>query len=278
LPRETYRFGLGAFTYICIVDGTLEVEAGQLFANAPKEALTRAYREHNIQRGEAVFPIICLLVNTGLHCMLLDTGCGSGAGPAVGRLLQNLRAEGIDPRDIDSVILSHGHWDHAGGNIDEEGRPTFPNARYVMWKEEWDRLASDSELGQPDDPEAARTRQEIIALQDRMDLVEREGEILPGVEAIPAPGHTVGHMALMLSSERRKLLCIGDAAAHPIHLGQPDWHMAFDVAPEEALRSRRRLLARAVAEDALVFEPHFPFPGVGRVTDEGGYWQWQPVG
>jgi len=260
------------------MDSTVEGEASEFFANAPEEALAQACRAHSIQQAGVVLPVICLVADTGGHRILLDTGSGASADPEPGRLLQGLRAEGIDPNSIDWVLLSHGHWDHTGGNIDEDGSPAFPKAYYVMWKQEWDWLASESELGRADEAEAARIRHEFLALEDRILLVERDAEVLPGVEAIAAPGHSPGHMAVVLSSEGRRLLCIGDAAAHPIHLEHPDWYMAFDAAPEEALRTRHRLLSRAAAEDALIFEPHFPFPGLGHVTDRGGYWQWQPMG
>jgi glyoxylase-like metal-dependent hydrolase (beta-lactamase superfamily II) len=278
MHTEIYRFTLGAFKCMCIMDTTVESEAGRLFANAPEQALAQACRKHNIQQGRAVFPVVCLVADAGGHRILLDTGCGTSADPEPGRLLQGLRAQGIDPSDIDWVLLSHWHWDHTGGNIDEERRPAFPKAYYVMWKQEWDWLASASELERVDEAEAARIRHEFLALEDRILLVKRDAEILPGVEAIAAPGHSVGHMAVMLFSEGRRLLCIGDAAAHPIHLEHPDWYMAFDAAPEEALVTRRRLLARSAAEDSLVFGPHFPFPGIGHVIDRGGYWQWQPMG
>jgi len=210
----------------------------------------------------------------------VDTGAGSLA-PTTGRLLQNLQAEGITPEDIETVILTHGHPDHIGGNIDAEGKPAFPNARYVMWKNEWDFWTS--EQAEQRLEEHVRevllkfARENLPPIQGQVDLFDRETEIVPGIRAVTAPGHTPGHMALEVSSESEQLLCISDAALHPIHLEQPEWHATVDFDPEQVVATRRRLLDRAAARKALVLAFHFPFPGLGRVVQKGEGWQWQPI-
>jgi glyoxylase-like metal-dependent hydrolase (beta-lactamase superfamily II) len=100
---------------------------------------------------------------------------------------------------------------------------------------------------------------------------------VPGIRTIPAAGHTPGHMAVAISSGDEQLLLIADAALHPIHLEQPDWYSVFDLAPEQVLVSKRRLVERATAEKALVQAFHFPFPGLGHVIPKGEAWQWQPI-
>ena len=101
--------------------------------------------------------------------------------------------------------------------------------------------------------------------------------MLPGVTAVPAPGHTPGHLAIVIESEGEKLLNMGDAAVHPLHLEQPEWENGFDLDPQPAASTRRGLLNRAVAEDMRLMAFHFPFPSVGRVAarQEGG-WEWSP--
>jgi len=274
---ENYRFKIGTFECISIRDGTAEIEARSLFANAPKELLEEAFREHSVEEEQIVSQIICLVVNTGRHQVLVDTGCGTGALPMSGKLLQNLKAEGIKVRDIDTVILTHGHWDHTGGNTDEEGKATFPRASYVMWKEEWDFVTSETTLEGMEEAKAAFMRQKLMSIQDRFELIEHEKEILPGVRVVAAPGHTPGHMAVAFVSGNREMLCLGDAAIHPIHVAHPEWHTGFDAVPEQAIRARGRLFERAATEGALVFAPHFPFPGVGHVIKKEKGWQWQPI-
>lgn len=275
---NVFRYKIGDFDCTAIKDGfTREIETSSLFANAPQELLEEALREHNQGQDRVLNPVTCLVVQTDGHQVLVDTGGGPGALPQLGKLLQNLAAGEIDVQEIDTVILTHWHWDHVGGNTDEGGEPSFPNANYVMWREEWDTVTSDKFLENMDAETAAFIRQNLLSIQDRVELIDREGEILPGVEVVAAPGHTVGHMAVAFHSGGEQLLCLGDAAIHPIHTVCPAWHTDFDVAPEQAVRSRSQLLERAVADGALLFAPHFPFPGVGPVARIEGGWLWQPM-
>jgi glyoxylase-like metal-dependent hydrolase (beta-lactamase superfamily II) len=283
MNTEIYPFKVGTFECIAVSDGTFAYPDHSFFVNAPKDRLEQALREHNIQPGEIIAPWTCLLINTGQHRVLVDTGGGAGLAPSVGKLLPYLQAEQIETVEIDRVILTHGHPDHIGGNTDTEGKPAFPNARYSMWKDEWDFWTSDPDLAQLQVGEdlkqlmLALARKNLPPIQGQLDLVERETEILPGIRAVAAPGHTPGHMALAISSDNEQLLYMSDAVLNPIHLEQPEWYPAFDLAPEQAMATRRQLLARVAAEQALVIACHFPFPSLGHIIQRGEAWQWQPI-
>jgi len=290
MSNESFPFEIGNFKCIAVSDGThiytpptFPPPATFLFANAPRTRLEQALREHNLQPEqwvEWISPYICLVINTGEHRVLVDTGA-DGLDPNTGKLLQNLKAEGIAPEDIDTVILTHGHPDHIGGNTDSEGKPAFRNARYVMWQDEWDFWTSEqAELKLDEHVREVLlkfARKNLPPIQGQLDLVDHETEILPGIQAIAAPGHTPGHMALAISSGSEQLLYISDAVLHPIHLEQPDWYPGFDLVPEQAMATRRRLLDRVAAEKVLVIASHFPFPGLGHVIQKGEAWQWQPI-
>ena len=282
MNTETYRFKVGSFKCIAVSDGIIAYPEHIFFANAPKERLEQVLHKHNIQPGEITVPYTCLVIKTGRHQVLVDTGAGELA-PSTGHLLQNLRSEGIEPGDIDTVILTHGHPDHIGGNIDSEGKPAFPSARYVMWKDEWDFWASEPSLAQlkveEEMKQVLRTfaHKNLSPLQAQLQLIDRESEIVPGILAVAAPGHTPGHMTLAISSGREHLWHISDAALYPIHLEQPDWYPVFDLVPEQAMATKRQLLERVAAEKAMVIASHFPFPSLGHVIQKGDGWQWQPI-
>ena len=111
-----------------------------------------------------------------------------------------------------------------------------------------------------------------------MNLVEGESEIVPHLRAIPARGHTPGHMVVEISSADGLLFYVSDTALHLLHLEHPDWHPIYDILPDEAAASKRRIFDRAAAKGALIMGQHFaPFPSLGTVVKSGEGWQWQPV-
>jgi glyoxylase-like metal-dependent hydrolase (beta-lactamase superfamily II) len=288
MSNQNYRFRLGTFDCTVVSDGGFYYEhpAATLFPNVPGEQLHPVLRAHGIDPdswSEWFSPYPGLVIDTGEHRVLIDTGAG-GTLPGTGELVSNLREAGIAPGDIDTVILTHGHADHVGGNTGPEGQPTFPHARYVIWAGEWTFWAADEPdlSSMPFPPEIIQllitvAHNNLRAMESRFERVDREREIVPGIRVLAASGHTPGHMAVLVSSGGETLLCPADAMLHPIHAEQPGWHAAVDLAPQQALATRRRLLELAVQENALLHVFHFPWPGLGHVVPEGEAWRWQPI-
>jgi glyoxylase-like metal-dependent hydrolase (beta-lactamase superfamily II) len=191
---------------------------------------------------------------------------------------------GIRPSDVETVVLTHAHPGHIGGAVSSAGRPTFLNARHILAEIEWDfwmtgrtdlrglRVSLDVQ-----DSMRATARRCPHTLRFQAEPIGGETEIAPGVRAIPAPGNTPGHLAILLSSEGQHLINAGDAAVHPPHPGGTRLGNGFDQAAGLAVSTRRGLLERAVAESMHLMAFHFPFPSVGPVAAraEGG-WSWTP--
>lgn len=260
--KTHHQFYVGEFTCYALLDGHHEYPdpAKLLFPSAPANELDKALSSCGIALESWLLwtsSYSCLLVKTKSHHVLFDTGAGMLL-PEAGQLVANLRAIGIEPEDINLVLLSHAHPDHIGA------ADCFPNARIIMNRREWDFWNSNPELPRlpPEfrDLLLSMITPQLDILRSRIELMDRYDEIVPGIKALNASGHTPGHMAFSIVSGEEELLYIGDAILHPAHLKNPQWSALVDVTPEQAVITRKRLLDRSVATSAPLFSFHFPFP------------------
>ncbi|MFF4185388.1 MBL fold metallo-hydrolase [Streptomyces sp. NPDC001691] len=220
-------------------------------------------------------------VEAGGLRIVVDTGIGNAkprANPAWNGLdtdfLERLTAAGFPPESVDLVITTHLHTDHVGWNTRLAGgnwAPTFPNARYLTSRTEWEHWAAT-------DLDEARTqmfRDSVHPVRDagQYDLVhvpEQGHEVAPGVLLVPAPGHTPGQVAVELRGSDRRALITGDSIHHPVQLSHPHVHSCVDIDPAQAIRTRARLLDGLADTDALLLGTHFPRPTAGTVRREHG--------
>jgi glyoxylase-like metal-dependent hydrolase (beta-lactamase superfamily II) len=287
MKSTSYRFQIGSFECVAVLDGFREYPhpAQVLIANAAPDLKDRELKKHGIDMSSWEIwtsPYPSMVIFTGDHVVLIDTGAGN-LEPSTGKLIENLRAERIEPEDIDTIIITHAHPDHIGGNVDPEGNPSFPNAAYCLFKEEWDFWTRDPDLSNLPLPDHLKEilvsfpQHQLVPIEKRVRLLDTEGQIVPGIDAIRVPGHTPGHMAVSVESEGEELMSLSDTVLHPVHLSRPDWFAAVDLDPEGCVASRKHLLDRIIASRALVHAYHFPFPGLGYIKKDGDGYQWEPI-
>lgn len=275
--KERYRFKVGTFDCLAILDGKEKRPITTLTESIPQEELAQVLREHGLPADEVMGYFNCLFVDTGEAKILVDAGWGRCTDRLQGRLLEHLQTEGITPADVDLVIFTHGDRDHMAGVLDAGGKLAFPKARYLMSREGWEWYSSKANLATLLAEITLFYRQTLPLLKEKIELVEAETEPLSGVQVAPAPGHRAGHQALIFSSAGERLVHLADAVGHPLLMEYPEWRWPFDSLPEQALQTRKRLLDWAVDQKALVFGSHLPFPGLGTVARHGHGWRWQPL-
>lgn len=271
-----FRYSVGDIAVWPVYDGMRGFPLQDGFVtNASLDEVRSAFTD--AMRGTETIenPFTPTLIRTGDRLVLIDTGNGPQEGESpVGRLVENLAAAGIAPGDIDTVVISHFHGDHISGLRDASGAPMFPNAEIRAPEGELAYWLDEGEMSRA--PEGRRGGFErAMAIFDGLDARPFAGgdELAPGLVAVDAHGHAPGHMAFSVQSGNDGLLLISDAAHLPfLFVRNPGWSVRFDMDPEMARETRRRLLDRAAADRLMIAGYHWGFPNVGHVRPAGdGY-------
>jgi hypothetical protein len=215
---DVHRFRVGALDCVAVSDGIRPYPAHMFFVNAPEAELREELAAVGDGRETVTSSYNCLAIRAGDEWAVVDTGIGP-VDPSLGQLLPRLREADIPPEEIGTVVLTHGHPDHIGGLTDAEGNLNFPNARYILWRDEWEFWTSDERLAELPEVMASFARKNLPPIAERVELLEREAEILPGVQAFPTPGHTPGHMSLSLASQGERSGCSGTRSSIPCTSG-----------------------------------------------------------
>ena len=252
----------------------------------PRTALCGEDPERTMGLPEQVLvPYTPMLVDTGSQRILIDTGAGPMAS-STGHLEESLARAGFEVSDIDVVVLSHLHPDHIGGLALEDGTLRFPNARVLMSGREYDfwhsadlrnRLGTGSVYGAPEleNLVGGWIDKYLPPVRDRLEWLADGSEIAPGIEAIDAPGHTPGHLAISISSESESLLYAGDVLLLQNQVVHPDWTSIFDLDALGLISTRHRLLDCAATDRSIVF--HYHFGDAGRFVRRGPQFAWEQL-
>ena len=280
LSKSVYPFTVGKMECIAFLDTLEQYDVMDILANVDSDDVGPALAKYQLKKnGQFSSPYTCLLIKTGSQRELVDTGKGDLWEPG-GRLLDLLLEAGVGPKDIDLVIISHAHGDHVGGNFDKDGKVVYPNAQWVIAREEWQFWSNLENLKSFPPFYLDVVKKKLLPLSDRFRLVDGETEIVPGIFTIPLAGHTPGHLVVAVRSEGQELLYIGDALLHPLQVEHPEWcasHWA-DWDWDGVVSSQRELCGRAASAHSLMLAFDFdPFPSLGHIERAGDAWRWVPI-
>jgi len=280
-----YRFGHGKMQATVVSDGILPLgDPSGTFLGTSKEEIGKMLTASFLSPTNVVLEQNVLVLNTGDKLVLFDTGMGSSQmfGPTPGKLLGNLKAAGIDPKDIDAVVATHAHCDHVWGIMADDGSRYFPNAQIYISQADFDFWTDEAKLAIKEPAFmkdfVAGARKNLIPNRDRLVFIKDGQEFLPGIQAIYAPGHTVGHTIYMITSDGKSLAAVGDLTHHQVLLlEKPRIEFSFDTDPKQSANTRVRVLDMLAANRIPMIAYHFPWPGVGHVAKQGEGFRYYPA-
>src|SRR5580704_8179519 len=229
--------------------------------------------------GALFIPVNNFLFRRGDNIVLIDAGAGNTMQPTLGKLPANLRAAGIEPTSVGHIVLTHIHPDHANGLVDDEGRPHYPNAEILVHEQELDFWLADNVGTEPERIKRTRARNRInmkpyLERTRRM----RTGEEVLGCTPILAAGHSPGHTCWRIDAGPDAFIAWGDLVhMSAIQISHPDTAMTYDLDPEMARRSRRRILDMVAADRIAVAGAHVDAPGFGHVVRSGTSFAFEPA-
>ena len=284
LPNPGFRrMKMGDVEIISLVDGIARRPLGEEFVkNAPLAEVKALLASQGLPTSYIDIPFTPFMVVAGRRRILMDTGLGEFGGATTGKLLENLRAAGFQPGDIDTVLITHYHGDHIGGLRNRAGEFVFSRAKVMVPAPEHAFWMDDAKMAAA--PEGMRSGfnnvRRVFAQMPAEMLVRFDpgSEVAPGIRSVAAYGHTPGHTLFEVNSGGQMFAYVGDVTNVPaLFARNPDWAVSFDMDAEAARKSRRAVFERVVASNAMLGGFHFPFPAFGRAVAAGRGYDFQPV-
>ncbi len=273
MSAKIYTFKVGRVECTVLLDGARVLgKAGivKRYPDATEADYRQAYADLGLSLDAADTSFNILAAKIGAETVLVDTG--EGGRPHGGYLLESMRLAGIEPDAITLVVITHSHGDHVLGLISRANEPVFRHATYVISKEElafWQGRIADG----------AADQRPIVTMMEAqgLRLIDMHEQIIPGMTAVPIPGHTPGQIAVLVESEHEQLMTMADLLHSPMQFAHPEWSASFDADTSLSVPTRRAALRRAADENLLTLFYHLTFPGLGRVKHAAKGFTWEPL-
>jgi glyoxylase-like metal-dependent hydrolase (beta-lactamase superfamily II) len=279
---SAYRHKVGNFEVIALSDGAVDLPLA-VFPKADPAEAGNALEAVGGARDKVTTQVNAFLVNTGDKLVLIDSGAGQFFGPTLGRFAAGLAALGVEPASIDVIAMTHLHPDHFGGLLTGDAKVAFPNATIFVSEPDmklWLDEANAAQAAKDFKPffDQARMVMGPYVSQQRYRPLGNGQEVVSGVTAIAAPGHTPGHTMFAIASGKDSLLVWGDIIhAQALQFAHPEWAVAFDTDSDLAIATRRKVFDMAAADRLTIAGAHVPFPGIGHVARAGNTYAYLPL-
>lgn len=277
-----YRLMLGQFEVTALYDGAIDLDE-KLLKNIDKRDLQRLLAREFLKGPKVQTAVNAYLVNTGKQLILVDAGAAKLFGPGLGNIVDNLKAAGYAPEQVDTVLVTHLHGDHINGLVTPDGQRVFANAEVWSAKADNDFWLSEAIAAQaPKDFQPffkmSRDAAAPYLAAGKWKTFDSDRELLAGVSSVDTHGHTPGHASYLFQSGDQRLLVLGDLVHnHAVQFARPEVAFEFDNDPKQAVATRKRIFHQAARDRLMVAGMHLPFPGVGHVRKEAKGYAWVPA-
>ena len=279
---NSLKYKVGDIDVFSVHDGDTErvIDAAYV-KNVPLEDVKKALTAGGIGPDKIANPFTPTAVRTGGKVVLFDVGFGGNGAPTVGKMADNMKAAGLDPASVATVVISHFHPDHISGLwVKETSEQVYPNAEILMPEVEykfWIDPALVEKVPEGLRPFVRRIQSTFPNWKNIKQFADG-AEVAPGVRAIATYGHTAGHTAFLVASGGQQLFIQGDVSGIPqLFVKNPGWHLMFDADPVTAEATRRAFYDRVIADKGMIAGYHFGFPNVGTLAKDGNGYAFEPV-
>jgi len=280
--QGVYKYKVGTVEVTALYDGIWRKPHDPAFIKNASVAETKeALAKAGLTTDYMPIPLTVVVLKLGDRLIMIDSGSGAQWQPTAGRLYENMAKAGIDPTKIKTILISHFHPDHIFGLMHKgTNSPFYPDAELIVTKTEYDWWTEPGRVEKLPDArkDLGKRINAVFPTWKNFTFIEKDGEVVPGIELVTAPGHTPGHAVFIVSSGNEQLMISNDTAYVPALLApHPDWQGAYDQDGPTAVTTRRKIIDRVIADKMMVCGAHFPFPGAGSFTKDGAAYAFAPV-